>query len=125
MVGIIVSVGVTADSYIVYFERLKDDIRGGKSVRSSVDRSFGRAWRTIWTADLVSLIAAFLLWFLTIGDVRGFAFALGLSTILDLITAYTFTRPIVFLLGRNRGIAEARFLGVSRGLAAAPAGGAA
>ena len=56
---------------------------------------------------------------------RGFAFALGLSTVLDLITAYLFTRPIVFLLGRNRGIAEARFLGVSRGLAAAPAGGAA
>jgi preprotein translocase subunit SecD len=125
VVGIIVSVGVTADSYIVYFERLKDDIRAGKSVRSSVDRSFGRAWRTIWTADLVSIIAAFLLWFLTIGDVRGFAFALGLSTVLDLITAYLFTRPIVFLLGRNRGIAEARFLGVSRGLAAAPAGGAA
>jgi preprotein translocase subunit SecD len=125
VVGIIVSVGVTADSYIVYFERLKDDIRAGKSVRSSVDRSFGRAWRTIWTADLVSIIAAFLLWFLTIGDVRGFAFALGLSTVLDLITAYLFTRPIVFLLGRNRGIAEARFLGISRGLAAAPAGGAA
>ncbi len=125
VVGIIVSVGVTADSYIVYFERLKDDIRAGKSVRSSVDRSFGRAWRTIWTADLVSIIAAFLLWFLTIGDVRGFAFALGLSTVLDLITAYLFTRPIVFLLGRNRGIAEARVLGISRGLAAAPAGGAA
>ena len=98
---------------------------GGKSVRSSVDRSFGRAWRTIWTADLVSIIAAFLLYILTIGDVRGFAFSLGLATVLDLITAYMFTRPIVFLLGRNRTIAEARWLGVSRGLAAVPAGGAA
>jgi preprotein translocase subunit SecD len=125
VVGIIVAVGVTADSYIVYFERLKDDIRGGKSVRSSVDRSFGRAWRTIWTADLVSLIAAGLLYVLTIGDVRGFAFSLGLATILDLITAYMFTRPVVFMLGRNRRIAEARWLGVSRGLAAVPAGAAA
>jgi preprotein translocase subunit SecD len=125
VVGIIVSVGVTADSYIVYFERLKDDIRAGKSVRSSVDRSFGRAWRTIWTADLVSIIAAGLLYVLTIGDVRGFAFSLGLSTILDLITAWAFTRPLVFLLGRNRTFAEARYLGIGRGLAAAAAGGAA
>jgi len=122
VVGIIVSVGVTADSYIVYFERLKDDVRGGKSVRSSVDRSFSRAWRTIWTADLVSIIAAGLLWFLTIGDVRGFAFALGLSVALDLVTAWSFTRPAVWLLGRNRTFAEARFFGVGRGLAAAPAG---
>ncbi len=125
VVGIIVSVGVTADSYIVYFERLKDDIRAGRSVRTSVDRSFARAWRTIWTADLVSIIAAALLFWLTIGDVRGFAFSLGLSTILDLITAYFFTRPMVYLLGRNRTIAEARYLGIARGLAAAPAGGAA
>jgi preprotein translocase subunit SecD len=116
---------VTADSYIVYFERLKDDIRAGKSVRSSVDKSFARAWRTIWTADLVSIIAAVLLYLLTIGDVRGFAFSLGLATMLDLVTAYTFTRPMVFLLGRNRTIAEARFLGVARGLAASPAGGVA
>jgi preprotein translocase subunit SecD len=122
VVGLIVAVGVTADSYIVYFERLKDDIRGGKSVRSTVDRSFNRAWRTIWTADVVSIIAAVLLYVLTIGDVRGFAFSLGLATALDLVTAYTFTRSAVFLLGRNRTIAEARWLGVSRGLAATPAG---
>jgi preprotein translocase subunit SecD len=125
VVGIIVSVGVTADSYIVYFERLKDDIRGGRSVRSSVDRSFGRAWRTIWTADLVSIIAAVLLYVLTIGDVRGFAFSLGLATALDLVTAYMFTRPMVYMLGRNRTITEARWLGVSRGLAATPVGGTA
>ncbi|HZP15747.1 MAG TPA: protein translocase subunit SecD, partial [Nocardioides sp.] len=125
VVGVIVSVGVTVDSYIVYFERLKDDIRAGKSIRTSVDRSFARAWRTIWTADLVSIIAALLLYWLTVGAVRGFAFFLGLSTALDLVVSYTFTRPMVFLLGRNRTFTEARFLGVARGLAAAPAGGAA
>ena len=125
VVGIIVSVGVTVDSYIVYFERLKDDIRAGRSIRASVDRSFARAWRTIWTADLVSIIAAALLFWLTVGAVRGFAFFLGLSTLLDLLVAYTFTRPMVFILGRNRTFTEARVLGVARGLAAtAPGGGA-
>ncbi|MFI5042306.1 MAG: protein translocase subunit SecD [Acidimicrobiales bacterium] len=127
VVGIIVSVGVTVDSYIVYFERLKDDIRTGRSVRASVDRSFSRAWRTIWTADLVSIIAAALLFWLTVGAVRGFAFFLGLSTFLDLVVAYFFTRPAVILLGRNRTFTEAPFWGVARGLAApvpaAPAGG--
>jgi len=122
--GIIVSVGVTVDSYVVYFERLKDEIRSGKTVRSSVDRGFARAYRTILAADLVSFIAAALLYLLTVGPVRGFAFYLGLSTILDVVTAYLFTRPMVILLGRNRLFTEARFLGVARGLAAAPAGGA-
>jgi len=125
VVGIIVSVGVTVDSYIVFFERLKDDIRAGKSIRSSTDRSFARAWRTIWTADLVSIIAAILLFLLTVGAVRGFAFFLGLSTLLDLLVAYTFTRPMVVLVGRNRTFTEARHLGVARGLAVNPAGGTA
>ena len=121
--GIIVSVGVTADSYIVYFERLKDEIRSGKSVRTSVDRGFARAYRTIVAADLVSIMAAAVLWLFTVGSVRGFAFFLGLSTLLDLMTAYFFTRPMVALLGRNRLFTEARFFGVARGLAATPAGG--
>ena len=121
--GIIVSVGVTADSYIVYFERLKDEIRSGKTVRSSVDRGFARAYRTIVAADLVSILAALILYLFTVSSVRGFAFFLGLSTILDLITAYTFTRPMVVLLGRNRTFTEARFLGVARGLAVNPTGG--
>jgi preprotein translocase subunit SecD len=121
--GIIVSVGVTADSYIVYFERLKDEIRSGKTVRSSVDRGFTRAYRTILAADLVSLLAAGVLYLFTVSSVRGFAFFLGLSTLLDLITAYTFTRPMVVLLGRNRTFTEARFLGVARGLAVTPSGG--
>jgi preprotein translocase subunit SecD len=121
--GIIVSVGVTADSYIVYFERLKDELRSGKSVRSSVDRGFSRAYRTIVAADLVSIMAALILYLFTVGSVRGFALTLGLSTALDLITAYFFTRPMVALLGRNRLFTEAKFFGVARGLAAAPTGG--
>ena len=121
--GIIISVGVTVDSYVVYFERLKDEIRSGKTIRSSVDRGFARAYRTIIAADLVSLIGATLLYFLAVGSVRGFAFFLGLSTVLDMIIAYFFTRPMVILLGRSRLFTEARFFGVARGLAAAPAGG--
>jgi preprotein translocase subunit SecD len=121
--GIIVSVGVTADSYIVYFERLKDEIRSGKSVRTSVDRGFSRAYRTIVAADLVSIMAAVILYLFTVGSVRGFAFFLGLSTVLDLITAFFFTRPMVALLGRNRVFTEAKFFGVARGLAAPPVGG--
>ena len=105
--GIIVSVGVTVDSYVVYFERLKDEVRSGRSVRMSVDHGFARAYRTILTADFVSFAAAAILYVLTIGSVRGFAFTLGLSTILDVIIAYTFIRPFVILLGRNRRITEA------------------
>ena len=116
--GIIVSVGVTVDSYIVYFERLKDEIRGGKTIRSSVDRGFKRAYRTILAADLVSIFAAGTLYLLSVGAVRGFAFFLGLSTLLDLLTAYVFTRPMVVLLGRSRFFTEARWVGVARGLAA-------
>jgi preprotein translocase subunit SecD len=122
-VGIIVSVGVTVDSYVVYFERLKDEIRSGKTIRSSVDRGFSRAYRTILVADFASLIGAALLYWLAVGSVRGFAFFLGLSAVLDMAMAYCFTRPLVVLLGRNRVFTEARWLGVARGLAAAPAGG--
>jgi preprotein translocase subunit SecD len=121
--GIIVSVGVTVDSYIVYFERLKDEVRSGKTLRSSVDRGFARAWRTIVAADVSSLIGAALLYWLTVGPVRGFAFFLGLSTFLDLITAYMFKRPVVAFLGRSRFFTEARWFGVARGLAASSAGG--
>lgn len=115
--GIIVSIGVTVDSYIVYFERLKDEIRAGKTVRSSVERGFRRAFRTIVAADLVSLIGAVVLYMLTVGAVRGFAFFLGLSTLLDLFTSYFFTRPLVIILGRNRTFTQARRMGVARGLA--------
>ena len=120
---IALTVGVTVDSYVVYFERLKDEIRSGKTIRSSVDRGFSRAYRTILAADTASLIGAVLLYVLTVGSVRGFAFFLGLSTLLDMLVAYFFTRPMVVLLGRNRLFTEARWFGVARGLAAAPAGG--
>ena len=116
--GLIVSVGVTVDSYVVYFERLKDEIRSGKTVRSSVDRSFARAYRTILAADAASFIGAVVLYLLSVGSVRGFAFFLGLATLLDVFIAYFFTRPMVVLLGRNRLFTEAKWLGVARGLAA-------
>ncbi|MGO9964989.1 MAG: protein translocase subunit SecD [Acidimicrobiales bacterium] len=118
MTGLIVSVGITVDSYVVYFERLKDEVRSGRSVRSSVDRGFKSAYRTIVSADAVSFLGALVLWLLSIGAVRGFAFMLGLSTLVDVITAYTFTRPLVILLGRNRIFTDARGFGVASGLAA-------
>ncbi len=114
--GIIVSVGVTVDSYVVYFERLKDEIRSGKTIRSSVDRGFSRAYRTILAADAASFIGAIVLYVLSVGSVRGFAFFLALSTLLDVVVAYVFTRPMVVLLGRSRLFTEARWVGVARGL---------
>ena len=99
--GLIVSIGITVDSYIVYFERLKDEARAGRSVRSSVDRGFKSAWRTVLAADTVSLLAAVLLYIIAVGDVRGFAFFLGLSTLMDVAITWYFTRPLVILLGRR------------------------
>jgi preprotein translocase subunit SecD len=121
VIGIIVSIGITVDSYVVYFERLKDEIRSGKTIRSSVDRGFRSAFRTVLAADAVSFIGAAILYWLSVGAVRGFAFYLGLSTLLDVIITYTFTRPMVVMVGRNRVFTEARWLGVARGLASTPA----
>jgi preprotein translocase subunit SecD len=115
--GVIVSVGITVDSYIVYFERLKDETRSGRSVRTSVDRSFKGAFRTVLAADSVSLAAAIVLYIFAVGTVRGFAFFLGLSTLLDVFTTFFFTRPLVIMLGRSRWITEAGRFGVARGLA--------
>jgi len=121
--GLIVSIGVTVDSYIVYFERLKDEVRAGKTIRSSVDRGFARAFRTTVAANLVSLIGAALLYWLAVGPVRGFALFLGMAGVLDIIVCYFFTRPAVVLLGRSRLFTENRFFGVARGLAAEPSRG--
>jgi preprotein translocase subunit SecD len=115
--GIIVSIGITVDSYVVFFERLKDEVRTGKTIRSSVEKGFNRAFRTILTANVSSFMGAALLYFLTVGPVRGFAFFLGLSTMLDVVVAFFFTRPLVILLSRNRAFTEMRGLGVARGLA--------
>ncbi len=110
--GIIVSVGVTVDSYVVFFERLKDEVRSGKTLRNSAQRGFQAAWRTIVIADLVSLIGAFVLWYLTVGAVRGFAFFLGLSTACDLLVAYFFTRPTVLLLARTKWMERRKVMGI-------------
>lgn len=100
--GVIVSVGITADSYIVYFERVKDELRAGAEMETAVTEAFKGAWRTILTADTVSLLGAGLLWLLAVGAVRGFALALGIATILDLVVARAYTRRAVWLLGRTR-----------------------
>ncbi|HEX3705742.1 MAG TPA: protein translocase subunit SecD [Mycobacteriales bacterium] len=99
--GFIVAVGITADSFVVYFERLRDEIREGRRLRSAVDRAWPRARRTILSADTVSLLAAFILYVVSIGDVRGFAFTLGMSTLSDLLIVFFFTRPLLQVLGRR------------------------
>ena len=111
--GIIVSIGVTVDSYVVFFERIKDELHAGKSLRSSAQRSFTLAWRTILAADTVSFLGALVLWWLTVGSVRGFAFFLGLSTVCDVIIAYFFTRPAVLLLARSKFLQGRKILGVA------------
>ena len=117
--GLIVSIGITVDRYIVYFERLKDEARSGRSIRTSVDRGFHSAWRTVLAADTVSLLAAILLYLIAIGDVRGFAFFLGLSTLLDIGITWYFTRPLVILLGR-RSTERSSALSMAAGLAMVP-----
>ena len=118
VIGLIVSVGVTADSCVVYFERLKEEVRSGRTVRASVEKGFSRAFRTILAADFSSFIAALVLYILTVGDVRGFAFFLGLATLLNVVTTYFFTRPLVILMGRRSALTGGGVLGVGRGLGA-------
>ena len=110
--GIIVSVGTTVDTYIVVFERVKDEIRSGRSVRSATERGYESGIRTVLTANGAAFIGAFLLWWLTIGPVRGFAYFLGLSVILDLFVAIVFSRPLILLLSRSPRFAHARFFGI-------------
>jgi len=110
--GIVVSIGVTVDSYVVFFERLKDELVSGKTMRGAAQRSFTSAWRTILAADTVSFIGAIILWQLTVGSVRGFAFFLGLSTLIDVFVAYLLTRPAILLLARSKFMAGRNVLGV-------------
>jgi preprotein translocase subunit SecD len=110
--GVIVSVGVTVDSYVVFFERLKDEVRSGRTLRNSAQRGFAGAWRTILIADIVSLLGAFTLWWLTVGSVRNFAFFLGLSTMIDLVVSYYFTRPAVLLLARTDWMGRRGVMGI-------------
>lgn len=104
--GLIVSVGVSVDSNVVYFEHLKEEVRAGRTVRSSVERSFPVAYSTIVKADVASLIAAGVLYFLTVGQVKGFALFLGLATVLDLVATYFFMGPVVRLMARRTSMTE-------------------
>lgn len=99
--GAIVAIGITADSFIVYFERIRDEIREGRSLRQACDSGWVRARRTLLAADFVSILAAVVLYVLSIGSVRGFAFVLGLTTVIDIIVAFWFTHPLVVLMGRT------------------------
>ena len=114
--GLVVSVGVTVDSYVVYFERLKDEIAAGRPLKASTERAFKRSWRTILAANMSSLIGAVLLYLLTVGPVRGFAFFLGLATFLDIVVAWFFIRPMVGIMSRNHFFAENKVAGIMRGL---------
>ena len=98
--GAIVAIGVTADSFIIYFERIRDEMREGRTLRTAVETGWVRARRTILVADFVSLIAASLLYFFAVGGVRGFAFTLGLTTLVDLLVVFVFTKPLVSILSR-------------------------
>ena len=118
--GLIVSIGITVDSYIVYFERLKDETRSGRSVRTSVDRGFKSAWRTVWAADFVSLLAAVVLYLVAVGNVKGFAFFLGLSTIMDMAVTWFYTRPLVILLGQSPRLQGSGAFSIATGLGAGP-----
>jgi preprotein translocase subunit SecD len=102
MAGIIVSIGITADSFVVFFERVRDEIREGRSVRMSVETGWARARRTVLASDTVSLFAAFFLYVFSVANVRGFAFTLGLTTLVDLVVVFMFTKPVVTILARSR-----------------------
>jgi preprotein translocase subunit SecD len=110
--GLIVAVGISADTYVVFFERLKDEVREGKTLRTSVDRAWQRSFHTLVSANAVSFAAALVLYLLAIGPVRGFAFTLGLATLIDFFAAWFFARPAVSLLTRLRLFQEGRFVGV-------------
>ena len=110
--GLIVAVGISADTYVVFFERLKDEVRDGKTLRTSVDRGWQRSFHTLVSANAVSFAAALILYLLAIGPVRGFAFTLGLATLIDFFAAWFFARPAVSLLTRTRLFQEGRFVGI-------------
>ena len=100
--GLIVAIGITVDSFIVFFERVRDEIRDGRSLSVAVENGWGRAQRTILASDTVSFLAAVVLYLLAVGGVRGFAFTLGLTTVVDLIVVFLFTKPLVTLLARTK-----------------------
>ena len=122
--GLIIAIGITADSFVIYFERLKDEIREGRTFRSAVPRGWTRARRTILASDGVSFLAAAILYVIAVGDVQGFAFTLGMSTVLDLVVVYLVTHPLVAMVStskssflsnpRNLGLGAVQQLGSQR-----------
>ncbi|MFC8920012.1 protein translocase subunit SecD [Streptomyces sp. NPDC047821] len=100
--GAIVAIGITADSFIVYFERVRDEIREGRTLRPAVERGWPRARRTILVSDFVSFLAAAVLFIVTVGKVQGFAFTLGLTTLLDVVVVFFFTKPLMTLMARTK-----------------------
>ncbi|MHB9863051.1 protein translocase subunit SecD [Streptomyces sp. YIM S03343] len=104
--GAIVAIGITADSFIVFFERIRDEIREGRSLRPAVERAWPRARRTILVSDFVSFLAAAVLFIVTVGKVQGFAFTLGLTTVLDVVVVFLFTKPLMTLLARRKFFAN-------------------
>jgi protein-export membrane protein SecD len=115
--GLVISLGVTADSYIVFFERLKDEVRGGKSPRAAVQPAFARAYKTIFAADIVTGLAAAVLYFTAVSSVRGFALTLGVATLLDLFVVWFFKRPTVFLIAKSEKLVSLRGFGLTSGVA--------
>ncbi len=112
--GFIVSLGVAADSFVIYFERLKDEIHEGRSPRSAVPRAWARARRTIISANTITIMAALVLYIVSVGVVKGFAFALGLSTILDLVVVFLFRHPIMTVLANTKAFMSPRVSGLGR-----------
>jgi preprotein translocase subunit SecD len=110
--GLIVAIGITADSFVIYFERLKDEVREGRSFRSAVPRGWIRARRTILSADAVSFLAAAVLYLLAVGQVKGFAFTLGVSTVLDLVVVFLVTHPLVALASRSKVLSKPSLTGL-------------
>jgi preprotein translocase subunit SecD len=100
--GLVVAIGITADSFIVYFERLRDEVREGKTLRPAVEAGWKRARRTILVSDTVSFLAAVLLYHFAVSDVQGFAYTLGLTTLIDVIVVFLFTKPMVTLLAGTK-----------------------
>jgi preprotein translocase subunit SecD len=111
--GLIVAIGITADSFVVFFERLRDEVRDGRTLRTAVERGWKRARRTVLVSDTVSFLAAALLWYFSLGEVKGFAFTLGLTTIIDVVVVFLFTKPIITLLARTKFFGQGhRFSGL-------------
>ncbi|RKT53915.1 protein translocase subunit SecD [Saccharothrix australiensis] len=110
--GFIVSIGITADSFVVFFERLKDEVREGRTFRSAVPRAWVRSRRTILSADAVSFLASAILWIIAVGQVKGFAFTLGMSTVLDLVVVFLVTHPLVAMVSKSKSLSSPKLSGL-------------